>query len=243
MMKVLIVGDSLAGGLPHLSYPAVLAKMLPRYEIIARGLGGDTLAGISKRLELLLPKFNPDVAVIEAGSNDVMLPFMEAKGGKWKWLAERIERRGSVPASDAESFRELYSTTIEKTKRKVSQVVVTTISCLGEDLQNKFNKIKRHYDSVIREVADEHGVRLADTAKAFEEILAGEENPSSFFLSRFRGVFLDTFHALTPRGAEKLSARRGLILTIDGAHLNPKGAGVYAEVIREALMHDLVARK
>jgi lysophospholipase L1-like esterase len=239
MKKLLIVGDSLAGGLPHLSFPAVLAKMLPDWEIKARGKGGDTLAGISKRMEHLLPLYKPEVAILEAGANDVTLPLMKRRGGKWKRLAESIEKRGSVPADSLESFSDLYSRTIERIKEETSHIIVTTIACLGEDLNNRANGFRTRYNEVIREVAHERGVWLADTGKAFEKILKGTENPSGFFMDKFRFTFTDNLHVLTPRGSNRLSARRGLILTIDGAHLNVLGARTYAETIRESLLSNL----
>jgi lysophospholipase L1-like esterase len=235
MKRLLIIGDSLAGGLPHLSFPAALEKGLRGWQVKASAVGGDTLAGVNRRLTHLPPEYEPDALIIEAGTNDILLPVLEQRGWLWKRLVERIESRGSVPAASIGAFRELYSRTIEAAKRCAGDIIVTTIACLGEDRNSEPNRIRLEYNEVIREVAGRYGVALAGVDNAFGEVMAKGELASRYFLDDLSGLFLDTLRCLTPRSAYQLSGRRGLVLTIDGVHLNPYGARTFAETIQRVL--------
>lgn len=235
MKSWLIVGDSLAGGLPHNSFPAVLEKMLPGCTVRASAAGGDTLAGIVARAQRLLARSQPDVLVLEAGTNDVLLPLLKGRGGRWRLFVRMLERRGSVPAADGAAFRELYSRAVAGAMRQgVGAVVLVTIACVGEDLASEANRIREEYNAAIRDIGAEHGARIADAGRRFEELLSRAAPPGGYVFGGFGSMFTDTLHCLTARGSHRLSERRGLILTIDGVHLNPLGAGVYAEEVLAA---------
>jgi lysophospholipase L1-like esterase len=235
MKNLLIVGDSLAGGLPHISFPAVLEKMLTGYKFTVSSVGGDTIAGINARLQDLFPQLNPDVVIIEGGGNDIGLPFLKLLSGGWKRMVDHVEKRGSIAASDVTAFEAAYSKMLESIQREGLHIIVTTIGCIGEDLTNGLNVLRQEYNAAIRRVAEIHGANLADVAKAFEEILAKLDMPSQYVLGKYRDAFLDTPRMLTVRNAYQLSGRRGLVLTIDGSHNNPCGARIYAETIHKAL--------
>jgi len=234
MRKVLVVGDSLAGGMPHINFCALLKKTASDYRINACAVGGDPLSGICKRLGSLVPETRPDVVVMVAGANDILLPFLKARGGLWRRLVVRIERRGHLPVEDPRRFRDLYSRAVEKAAGEAERVIPTTITCLGENLANEPNRRRVEYNAVIREVAEKYHLDLADTAEAFEDLMLMVDDPSPYFMDDFRAVFTDALHTLTPRGADALSGRRGLVLTLDGVHFNRLGARTFA---RRVLRH------
>jgi lysophospholipase L1-like esterase len=235
MRNILIVGDSLAGGLPHLSFPALMEKALEDCELTVNSMGGDTIAGIGARARELAARMNPDVVVLEGGGNDIGLPFLKMLGGNWKRLVERVEKRGSRIAADAADFGASYEETLKSIGSGGARVVITTIGCIGEDLSNGLNKLREEYNEVIRELAARHGAGLADVGKKFEEILSRIESPSQYILGRYRDAFLDTPRMLTSRRAMRLSGKRGLVLTVDGCHNNPEGAMIYAQTIMDAM--------
>lgn len=235
MKKALVVGDSLAGGMPHVNFCARLKREADDYRITASARGGDPLSGICKRLEGLVSETEPDVVVMVAGANDILLPFLKARGGLWRRLVGRIEGRGHLPAEDPSRFRELYSQAVERVAEKTLRVIPTTITCLGEDLGNETNRRRAAYNAVIREVAEKYHLDLADTAEAFEDLLLMVDDPSPYLLDDFPAVFLDTLRCLTPGGADALSGRRGLVLTVDGVHFNRLGARTFAQCIRRHL--------
>lgn len=239
MEKLLIVGDSLAAGLPHLSFFSQLRKTFPSLTVIARAGGGDTLARIAARLWRLLEGERPDAVLLEAGANDVMLPTWAERGAAWRRFQRLMEWRGSVPAPDIPSFSDTYALAVDGLRQRgVEDIYVTTITPLGEDLSSGINRRREEYNAAIRDIAVRHDVRLVDAARAFEGALQEWDFPSGYLAEGFRGLLLDTFRCLTERGAWRLSGRRGLVLTIDGVHLNPLGARIFAEAIASALRAD-----
>ncbi|MEW6555590.1 MAG: GDSL-type esterase/lipase family protein [Actinomycetota bacterium] len=235
MKDLLIVGDSLAGGLPYLSFSSLLKGMLHDWRITSDAAGGDTLAGIGTRLERLLGERAPDAVVVQAGSNDILLPALAARGGLCRKLVKRIEACGSIPTTGLEDFRELYSRTLECAASVVGHVLVVTIACIGERMESDLNRRAAQFNEIIREEAASHGACVADVGKAFRKVLVPFEAQSGFLLDSVMCTLTDTFHCLTPRAADRLSGRRGLVLTMDGVHLNRCGARLYAETVAAAL--------
>jgi hypothetical protein len=228
MKDLLIVGDSLAGGLPYLSFSAQLKGMLHDWRITSDAAGGDTLAGINARLERLLIGHEPDVL-------DILLPALESRGGLCRRLVRRIEACGSIPTTGLEDFRDLYSSTLESATKAAGHILVITIACIGERVESDLNRRGAQFNEIIREIVASHGASLADVGKAFRGILSGLETQSGFLMESVSCTLTDTFRCLTPRGADRLSGRRGLVLTMDGVHLNRCGARLYAETVAAAL--------
>ena len=235
MEKILIIGDSLAGGLPHVSIRKRLEEMTGEWSIEVSSVGGDPLTGICKRLDSLVPETGPDLLIIVAGANDILLPLLRARGGNWRRLVDRIEGRGHLPIEDVGAFRELYSRTIHNFMEEVGRTIPTTITCIGEDPGSEPNRHRAEYNHVIRELAGEYHLALADTAAAFDDVLKEVDEPSHYFLDDFYAVFTDTFHTLLPRSIDRLSGRRGLVLTLDGVHFNRLGARTFAQTIQKTI--------
>lgn len=233
--NVLIVGDSLSGGLPHLSFPWQLRRVNPGWEYLVSAKGGDTLAGIGDRLDKLLGAGKYDAVIIEGGGNDIFLPYLEERGGTWRLFARAMMSRGRTPSKDIPSFSNLLARLLESALNRAARVAVTTIPCLGEDLASPLNAARKLYNDTIRGAALSRGALVVDFAAKYEEILSAVESPSAYLLDHFRDVFLDTLYALTPQKALVLSERRGLYLTIDGVHPNPRGAVTLAGTADTAL--------
>ncbi len=235
MFKILIVGDSLAGGWPHQNFPHLLKKMLPRYQVIARPSGGQTLIAVGERAEKMIGEILPHILVIEAGTNDLLLPALERRGGSVKMLAFRMRQRGYVPIEDPSEFKEAYAGIIDKVRKKVVGIVLTTIPCVGEDLSSELNQRRKEYNQAIRELANERNLLVADVAERFQRFLGQRSWSGKYLLDSFIGILLDPLRCSTKGGAEVVSRKRGLLLTVDGVHLNPQGAFLFAETVFEAL--------
>jgi lysophospholipase L1-like esterase len=233
--RLLVVGDSLSGGFPHLCFPSLLASLEPSWEITVSARGGDTLLGAGNRLAELLAGARPDVVLLEAGANDLLLPYLESRGGPWKMLARRLISRGSIPANHPEAFRSLLERITRTVLQRARLVVLATIPCLGEDLRSPLNRRREEYNHVIAETAGNTGAGLADLAEPYERELQALENPAPYLLGRLSDAFLDPLRSLTPRAAFQLSGRRGLLLTIDGVHPNPRGARLMADAVAAVL--------
>ncbi len=233
MRKILIVGDSLAGGWPHQNFPRLFAKMLGDCQVIARPSGGETLVTLGERALKLVKEVVADALVLEVGTNDLLITELEERGGRWGLLARRLKRRGCIPVEDPAEFKEIYSGIVEELRRRIESIVLTTIPCIGEDLSSKLNRRRMEYNGAMVELAKERGVLVADVAERFQGYLAQHSASGGYFLDNFWGIFLDPLYCLTRKGAEMVSSKRGLLLTIDGVHLNPQGALLFAEALHQ----------
>lgn len=236
MNRMLVVGDSLTTANPGASYAKLLKKMQNTYSVIAKGRGGDTLLGINRKLKRLLLKYKPWVVVIEVGANDILLPFLKSRGGDWKRLVNRLVKRVSILTVKTSQFQALYSQAIEMAKQhEVVKLVITTISCLSEDLKNELNKRRDEYNNIIRNFARQYEIQLADVGEVFDAYLKKLNKPSKYLMPDYYNICLDSLYTMIEKFADNLSARCGLSLTIDGVHLNRLGAKIFAETILERL--------
>jgi len=236
MRRLLVVGDSLAGGPTHLCYPRLAARRLSGWWVRAVALPGKTVRKLGEELAATLPLYQPDVLVLQGGGNDLLIPYLKARGGRWSLLARLLLRGGNRPASGEREFGELLRKALSlAVKTNPGSAVILSVPCLGEDPRTPLNQRRRLYNAVMEEVADELGVRLVRIDLAMEEAISGCGEVSPYLMDEFSGFFLDALRSLTPRGALRLSERRGLHLTLDGVHPNPRGAELLAELLLEAL--------
>lgn len=227
-MDILIIGDSLTAGWPGACFTRVFKKRYPGC-VAAYGVGGDTLTGITRRVQYALSQWNPDVLVIEAGTNDVLLPYLEERGNHWGKLVNRLKARGSVPVG-VERFEAVYSRALERIPQHV-YCIVTTITCLGEDITSDLNKRREEYNSVIRNLPEHYNVHVADTGKVFDTALRALDEPSTYLLPSYYKIFTDSLLTVIERFSDVLSANRGLALTMDGVHFNRRGAYLFGKSI------------
>lgn len=232
--SVLIVGDSITAGIPGARYTTVLRRALPDYRFLISGRPNDTLVGASRRTKSILAKVSPDLVVFEIGANDILLPYLASRGGVWRMAVRLLEKGGSIPATNAQEFRRLYTRVIEQVRRfGVSQIVVTTITCLGEDPTSQLSVHRQKYNTQIRNLAEQENVHLADVGRVFDDLLNTVTNPSPYLQPRFWLIPLDVLITRAEKGADYLSRRRRLRITTDGVHLNRLGAQLVAETIEE----------
>lgn len=234
MNRLLLVGNSLTAGHPGVGYPGMMARLGCPFQTSVEGRGGSTVTETRWRLSPLLAGHVPNVLFIEVGANDILFPLFHRRGGSWKKMARNMQFHGSVPMTTPEAFMQAYGELLQLVPDGV-QIVLATIACLGETLGSDLNRIRNRYNSVIRKLAGDRGIRLADVALAFDGELRNLESPSGYFLDRHSSVFIDSLVTAPDAGADYIARRRGLFLTMDGVHLNSRGARLYAETVMAAL--------
>ncbi len=232
MKTILVIGNSLTAGIPGARYTTRLAEALPEYHFIFDGLGGDILAGVAQRTARRLENLTPDLLVLEIGANDILLPYLSERGGLWKIWADWKIRSGSQPCLTPASFGALYIQTIQQVRQHgIPQVLVTTISCLGERLDNPQNRLRQAYNAQIEEVASQEGLLCAPLGEAFDRLLSSLSHPSGYLLARYSLMLFDALVTRVEACADWVSRQRGLRLTTDGVHLNRQGASLMTQTI------------
>ncbi len=233
----LFAGDSLTEGTHGESYVARLGGRLAPGHVLNAGRGADTLKALHDRIHEPLEQHRPDWVVLAIGLNDVWLPWLASHSPVWQmWLQLRRWRLGQQPTTDLDRFAALYRSLIEQVSRHAgARVLVCTTSCCGERLSTPPNQQLAGLNGVIKRVAADCQVPVADVWQAFVDELAPLGLPSAYIPGEWLFGWLDR-RQLQSTAPDVLSGRRRLHLTFDGIHLNSRGADLWAATIGRALM-------
>ena len=227
-MRIAFYGDSLTEGSPGISFIRVLEAMLPEHELLNLGKGGDTVVSLYRRIARHGTHDPVDLAVLWVGVNDV-LATVSLSHSTLKWLMRQPRAR------DLAEFRQYYHRTLKRLRRSADSILTVSPLVIGEDPSNRWN----------RRLADLS--RIASTASAaFDHVhflnLRAEltaiwrgRKPSDYIPRSVTRIAWESLFLRSPAGVDRAASRRGLRLTLDGVHLNSKGAELVAEALREAI--------
>ena len=145
--RTVFLGDSITDGntYPLLVRGALQQADLPSMVAINAGIGGDTAAGMQKRLARDVLDHRPTLATLSAGANDVL--------------------RG-VTVEDYE--RRLRAIANELREAKIPLVLLTPNIMAGK-LMKKADEGLKAYETAIRRVATDFGLRVAEVRQRQEE--------------------------------------------------------------------------
>jgi len=236
-MRVLFIGNSITRGEIGESFIDLFRADYPDWEIKNAGINADTLKNISDRITHEISICTEyDYIIIEAGHNDVILPFLRKKGFLFQLALKHLQKKGRKPLNQGD-FKSEYIKVINLIKTKTNaKIILTTLSCINEDLSSYVNKIRSDYNHLIRNIADYNDCLLADISQEFDSIL-NSNIQTNFLLDRFIDtVYFDSKKCQKIGGADKLSKKRKLQLTIDGVHLNSIGANLYKQTIEKQII-------
>ena len=231
-MRVLFIGNSITKGEIGASFVNLFKDQYPDWIIKNAGVNGDTLKNISDRIEKELDvEEEYDFIVVEAGYNDIILPYLDTRGLLFQFGLRYLHRRGRRPVS-AEKFEVKLGQMIDFIQSKCSsQVMITTIGCINENLSSVVNLPRKAYNRSIFQVANNHHCLVADVSEAMESALHDRPQTDYILNSFLNTIYFDKKICRKAGGAESLSKTRNLLLTIDGVHLNAAGALIYKETI------------
>jgi lysophospholipase L1-like esterase len=237
-MKVLCIGDSGTRGSVGVSYVRAIAAAHPEWKVENAGVNGEPITSIGKRLLRKLDKGKTyDVIVLQGGANDILLPTFAKRGFWFNEALAHCRRIGRNPLPNATDFGEALREIIEATRsRTEAKIILTTVGCLNEDLRGGLNDQRRAFNEVIRRVAREYGCRLADPSGPLDLLLSQRQTRNYFLESFFNTAFWDEVVCKVPGGADWLSRKRGLYVTIDGGHLNSTGADLFRRALEEQIL-------
>ncbi|MGE7987085.1 hypothetical protein [Lysinibacillus fusiformis] len=126
-------------------------------------------------------------------------------------------------------FEEYRLKVLEKAHAASKNVVLVSPALVGEDLQNHTNTEIKELTSIMESMALKSGnVYFVNMQNLFKEHLEHLEC-SGFINTNVMRVLLDVLFYKNPLRIDKLSQKRGLHVTLDGVHLNSKGADIVAQ--------------
>jgi len=229
-MKVLFIGDSLIRGSIGMNWVKRIAFKNPDWTVENAGVNGDTLIKIKQRLDKKLESSQYNVIFFEAGINDLLIPAMTNKGFLFRQAQKYLLTKGYNPLAEHADFEKEFRQCIYDIKAKTTaSIILTTLSCMNESLEDPLNKKRCLYNHIIRDVARETGCGLVDAGALFDGYLRRCRTKNYFLESFFNARYFDKFQCSVLGCHDQLSKKRRLHLTIDGVHLNSRGANIYRD--------------
>ena len=240
-MRYLFAGNGLTEGTYGESYVDRVAEALVRGwyglsgQAINAGRTADTVRALLARIDGPLQAHQPDWVILAVGSNDVWIPWLSSHSiGWWLWGGARRLVRGQRATTDLDQFAAAYRALVDKAQQAGARVLICTVSPLGEQFSSPVNRQLAQVNGVIRRVAADRGVPLADVWQAFVEELGVQPKTRRYVPSEWLLAWRDRLR-LRMTSPDHLSQRRRLHLTFDGIHLNSRGAYIWAGTILAAL--------
>lgn len=232
---VLCFGDSITEGRPGATY---LKYVKSRKLFRNFGLGGDTLIGMTKRLERVIddPKYSGSrTIIIGIGTNDVLHPFLKNYTRSWNRIVNGLALRGSVPCRDEAEFRERYEYLLQMLKQAGKEVIIFGIPLLETDIA-ELNQMAVSCNEIIKELCGKFMLTYIDIMSFQREIKVRQNNAGSRFFSKnvFEPVVLAILTTYLPF-TDAVSKKRGLAVTVDGVHMNTVSAKGLAGLIDNAV--------
>lgn len=236
-MRLLFIGNSITKGDIGESFVDLFKEQYPDWTIKNAGVNGHTLKNISDRIEHELDVEDEyDFIIIEAGYNDIILPYLDTRGFLFRFGLRYLHRQGRRPV-DPDKFKVKLGQMIDFIQSKCnSTIILATLGCINENLSSSVNLTRKRYNEAIVKVATDHRCLVADVSLAMESALEKTTQADYILNSFLKSVYFDKRLSRKVGGAQKLSEKRNLHLTIDGVHLNRAGALIHKQTI-EALIH------
>lgn len=225
-----LYGDSITAGVPGVPFFKYLASAKP---FRAYGVGGDTVTGLLGRT-VNVELNADDQYVLEIGTNDILLPYLQGLSMSWQKTVGGIEKSGRKVATDIKDFAGKYSELLDRFGSE--NTVVVSIPCVGEDIGSELNKKVAEYNDVIKRMCTERARVFIDFNKWQRLEIQKKNSGERGFISRNAlGMIVDVAITKINPLADVLSKNRNLCTTSDGVHLNSHGAEQMARMIEHAL--------
>jgi lysophospholipase L1-like esterase len=192
-----------------------------------RGRGGDTLLEVANRLINILKtgKIEYSIIVIEAGHNDILLPFIKSR-----WPIMRVN--WVTPASQLGVVLDETLSSVKSFSN--AEIILTTLSCIGEIFESPLNQQRRLINEQIKLIGHRYDAHIADISSIFDDVIK-ESKSSEYIMDNPINLVIDYFRSKKSKWANNISEKRNLKLTIDGGHLNSKGAEIYFKEISKII--------
>ncbi len=227
-MRIGFFGDSLTEGHPGVSYVDMLRERFPEDELLNFGRAGDSVIGTYERISSPDGAGPFDLAFVWTGVNDVLAHI--------SW-ASPITRRllGEPWASSRQEFIEQYRILLKVLSKTATRIVAVAPLFVGEDLSNPWNQ---ELDVLAREIeelcARFDRVEFLNLRSHMPDVGSGW-CASPFVEKSGLGTVWEAIALRDPEDVDRVAAERGLCYTVDGIHLNSRGAEAVADAFGERM--------
>ena len=231
-MKIAFLGDSITKGDLGVSFVDILQTKLKEHELVNYGKGGDTVSSLKKRIMKIPEISSYDVIVIFVGVNDVLGKFSFA----YK-IVKILMRQRCAKGIDA--LERDYRDIIEFIQSENTEIFVIPPLLIGEDITNRWNielvDIVSSIETIVKEYSN---IEYLDVRSSYLEYLS-DKQISEYIPYKLSKLLDDKKNLHTDEDVDERSESRGLHLTLDGVHINSKGANILANSIFKSLTKEI----
>lgn len=214
-MKIALIGDSLTEGRPGVSFLPFLQQKHEKFPIENLGKAGETVKSLYKRLTELEEIETYDLSFIWIGVNDVFSKMLKVQAQP-------------VVQNDLE-FENCYEKVLESVLGFSKHVVLVTPALVGENPASAPNDRLKELAAVIQRIAKKHSnVTFLNLQSVFIKRLVTSES-SEYVGTSMMKMMIEALFYKSHSKIDRLSDKRGLHYTLDGVHLNSKGAKLVAD--------------
>ena len=221
-------GDSITEGFPGCSYFKQLQLDPNRYRLHNYGKGGDTVMSLYKRLRHQEFDHDYDLVFVFVGVNDVFVKLA------WSYALLKTVAHQSWSHDDLD-FETSYRKILALLAHKSTTVIAVSPLLLGEDLNNPWNaqlnkqreiiaNLTRQFDNV-----EYMNIYNDDLKPVLVNHQLENQHISDYLPRSGLRIVLDALLVKHPDQVAETSKKRGLFLTLDGVHLNERGAHIVAQ--------------
>lgn len=226
-MNIACFGDSLTEGTPGVGYFKLLEADFPMHRFYNFGKVGDTLISFYERLQQMSLD-NYDISILWAGGNDILSKILY----KSTILGKEPEQK---PCTSIDEFISYYDQILKLLLLHSKHIITVPPLTIGENFNNEWNKELEQLALAIRNISENYSnITYVNLRPKFAQTLEGL-NSSDYILKSVVGLLKDTIKLKTPELVDEKSSERGLVLTLDGVHLNSKGAQLVKEIFAESI--------
>jgi lysophospholipase L1-like esterase len=228
-MRIGFFGDSLTEGRPGVSYVDTLRGQLPTDELVNLGRAGDSVVGTLQRVRSLRSEKPFDLAFVWTGVNDVL--------ARISWASPTTRRLLGKPWADSrDEFIAQYRALLEALSPHATRIVAVAPLFIGEDLSNPWNQ---ELDALASEIevlcARFDRVKFLNLRPYMPDVASGE-CASPYVEKSGLGTVWEAIAFRDPEDVDRVASERGLRYTMDGIHLNSRGAKAVAAAFEERIV-------
>jgi len=222
-MNMLFLGDSITKGIPGVSYVSKIQDSLIDINLVNRGIGGDTISSLFKRVKKMNDLESFDQIVLFVGVNDVFgklsIPYKILKTltrQRWAKNSSLIKKQ----------YEELISFVINENKN----IIIIPPILIGENLDSIWNEELLDLIKIIHDISINENIAYLELHNEFEKYLMNKVI-SDYLPIKLTDLLRDVKMLTTESLVDQKSRDRGLHLTLDGVHINSRGANIISKAI------------
>jgi lysophospholipase L1-like esterase len=228
-MEIVCVGDSLTRAQVSADYVDLVRAGVAGATVVRSGVNFELSGGLVARLDEVIER-DPAVVTVLIGTNDVRYGL---SGKDATALRRRWKLTGEPSAAE---YRENLRTIAGRLRAESrARVALLSLPVIGEELGSVPVLRTGEYSEIVRAVAAEQEVDYLPLHEKMTAFLraSGRRPGTAFRPGRMLSATAAIQHFVLRRGFDAISRSRGLQLTTDTVHLNSRGAGMIAELIRD----------